>query len=221
MESNEKIKVQGQVTYATTGSHPPAKQDSSIRITCLISLVAGAILYALCFLYGFISLAQNRKHRVISINRADLSSTTTEVLAFLINLALTQCIESFAYIHSLSLRWALVQEDKLEFNINIRLFRNSKKSRPNSWLSNVISGVCLILCYAGTSQLFLQVQGAIPGRYIEIVYVNLIALFAVGLGILGQWIIALWCYVANVKEVASWTSNPLNTTLSAWHDGKF
>lgn len=45
------------------------------------------------------------------------------VCSFLITTALTLCIDSMMYIHSVSLRWALYDEGRLEYNTNVWLYK--------------------------------------------------------------------------------------------------
>jgi hypothetical protein len=105
-----------------------------------------------------------------------------EATFFIANIILTQCLEGLGYVHSVSLRWALLKENRLVFNTNVRLFTSSKISRPNTWYMNFISAMLLILCHGATS-----------------------------------------CYYNNLCGIPSWSSNPLNTTVtmlrlqSLWH----
>jgi hypothetical protein len=135
---------------------------------------------------------------------------------------LTQCLESTGYIHAASLRWALFKEDRLKFNTNLRLFTSSRTSGPNRWYINIISAVLHILSYAATSLIFLHNNNSIdPNTHVSPVdpytYVNPVAIFALGLGLLGQLAIAIWCLRSAALSIPTWRSNSLNTTLASLH----
>lgn len=133
------------------------------------------------------------------------------------NIILTQCLEGLAYVHSISLRWALLKEDRLVFNTNIRLLTSSKLSRPNSWYINSISAILLIICYGATSTLVIpNVNPDTSGTSHDVGprYVNMVALLVLGLALFGQTLLAIWCYYNNLRDIPSWSANPLNTTVT-------
>ena len=49
-------------------------------------------------------------------------------------------------------------------------------------------------------------------------HMKLIALLALGLALLGQFLLAIWCYCDNLRDVPSWSSNPLNTTVTIMNE---
>jgi hypothetical protein len=71
--------------------------------------------------------------------------------------------------------------------------------------------------YAATSQLFRQVREG-GESLVPVTALNLIALAALSLGLLGQAIIATWSLISSSKSVLSWSSNPLNNTLALLHE---
>lgn len=83
----------------------------------------------------------------------------------------------------------------------------------NSWYINSISATLLILCYGATSILVLPRVDSFEGTYLR-TYVNMIALLALGLALFGQTLLAIWCYYDNLRDIPSWSSNPLNTTVT-------
>jgi hypothetical protein len=97
----------------------------------------------------------------------------------------------------------------------------------NSWYTNILSAACLILSYAAASQVWIlsannpnyTVFDPLPGGSSkqETMVLNSIALAALGIGILGQALISTWCMLRNSKQILTWSSNPLNTTLACLH----
>jgi len=75
--------------------------------------------------------------------RIDIDATATMILSLVFNTVFTFCIDSMAFVHSVSLRWALYSEQRLEFNTNLRLLTSSSKSGPNRWYTNIFSMICL------------------------------------------------------------------------------
>ncbi len=63
------------------------------------------------------------------------------------------------YIHTVSLRWSLQREGKLDFNSNLRLLTSSRKSWPNAWYCNMIFLCGIVLSYSSTSLIFLASTG--------------------------------------------------------------
>jgi hypothetical protein len=199
-------------------SLPPVEKETSTRWGCVAALIFGFLVSLTCFVVaGFIF-----SYRLESLAYPlPFSSIDAELLALLINFGITLCLEGLAYIHAISLRWALFSESRLQFNTNIRLFTSSKKVRANSWYGNLLSAVCLVLCYASTSLLFIRGMAAEDGlcHRSGCTFVNPVALCALGLGLLGQFAIGVWCMGTNLRTIPTWGSNPLNTTLSARHSG--
>jgi len=61
------------------------------------------------------------------------SDIAAELLKLGINVYVTILNEAMWFIHTVSLKWALHHEGRLEFNSNIRLFTSSRHSQPNRW----------------------------------------------------------------------------------------
>jgi hypothetical protein len=78
---------------------------------------------------------------------------------------------------------------------------------------NLLSAASQILGYAATSLIFMG--NSYPGD--PYAYINPVALLALGLALLVQVAIAIWCLRSTAVAVPSWSSNPLNTTLAALH----
>ncbi|CRG82902.1 hypothetical protein PISL3812_00249 [Talaromyces islandicus] len=216
---------------------PPSAVDVDIapatRTACIVAVSTGAILSLLCLISGIYIVQTNRKTLVAG--PWSISSAGQEVLALAVNTILTLCIDGMMLVHSVSLRWALYRDGRLQYNTNIRLFTSSKSATPNKGYINVLALFCLVLCYGASSILLLDNQ-ALPevNEYTPISdaasqlaqagtttrVVNGTALVALGLGLAGQAAIAVWCLaLAGCELIPTWSSNPLNTTLAAMQIG--
>jgi hypothetical protein len=189
---------------------PDFERSLGTRRVC----IAAAILAALCCLACFITSSVIFGVRIpVLLYRSTVTTRVAGFLSFAVNLVLTQCLEGLGYIHATSLRWALFEEERLKFNTNLRLFTSSRRPGPNKWYINMFSAAFQILSYAATSLIFMD--NGYPGD--PYAYINPFALFALGLALLGQLAIAIWCLRSTALSVPSWSSNPLNTTLAALH----
>jgi hypothetical protein len=212
-DENEDDKTQMQSTKILTGSErphslPPIDSASSTGLQCRLTIFLGIMCSLACIICSISYWVKYSGPATIYIH----SGLPGEALSFIVNIILTQCLEGLAYTHSISLRWALLKENRLVFNTNLRLITSSSLSRPNSWYINATSAALLILCYAATSMLSVPRVNIDDGTYHE-THVNLLALLALGLALLGQTVLAIWCYYSNLRNIPTWSSNPLNTTV--------
>lgn len=206
-------KTEMQSTKILTGAErrdwlPPVDNALGTGLQCRLTIIFGIVCSLAC-------IACSIGYWVTSHGPANIfihSDLPGEAASFIVNLILTQCLEGLAYVHSVSLRWALLKENRLVFNTNIRLMTSSNRSRANSWYINAISAALLILCYAATSMLFIPRVDADYGTLYE-THVNLLALLALGLALLGQTVLAIWCYYSNLRDIPTWSSDTLNTTV--------
>jgi hypothetical protein len=179
------------------------------KFQCLLAISLGIASFLTCIICGIAFWSISNGPPAIHLPQG----LPGEAISFIVNLILTQCLEGLAYVHSISLRWALLRENRLVFNTNIRLLTSSRLSRPNSWYMNAISATLLVLCYAATSLLVMPLVDSFEGTYSR-TYVNLIALLSLGFALFGQTLLAIWCYYNNLRNIPSWSSNPLNTTVN-------
>lgn len=138
-----------------------------------------------------------------------------------LNILLTILFDSMNYIQKCTLRWALWQEGRLQYNSNPRLFSSARQYLPNSWYMNIISCIALTLGYGSTSTLtstvymtgFSDARGHLitpanpQGWALDI---NGWCLAGLGIALLLQGLICTWCLVRS-QHVPTWSSNPLNT----------
>ncbi|KAJ9426047.1 hypothetical protein FOXG_07405 [Fusarium oxysporum f. sp. lycopersici 4287] len=198
-------------THSEQNNTTPQDYDinTSTRLQCIIGVFTGCLLALACIGSGIYVLATKKEKLAMHVN---IDTTAREVLSLVFNIILTFCIDSMAFIHSVSLRWALYSEHQLEFNTNLRLFTSSTKSGPNRWYTNIFSMICLILCYGASSYLLLP-------DYVDEVFINGLALLILGLALLGHASVSTWCLWTCSDSVSTWSSNPLSNCLAAVQNG--
>lgn len=212
--------------YSTT--LPAYDKCEVTRMACIVAIIASGIACLICLVVSIDLFVHhgNDPFNQTFLRPLNLSSGGAEVVALVVNLVMTGCIEGLGYIHATSLRWALYEENRLEYNTNLRLFTNSRSSGPNRWYMNIIFAGSLILCYASTSLIVLRESQLVadagsagaPGyKALPTACVNPVALCGVLVGLLTHIVIAVWCVRANLKYIPTWSSNPLNNTLAALH----
>lgn len=183
--------------------------DDSTRLECVIGVFIGGLLALACIASGIYVLATRKEKLSVHIG---IDPAAREALSLVFNVILTFCLDSMAFVHSVSLRWALYNEHRLEFNTNLRLFTSSTKSGPNRWYMNIFSMLCLILCYGASSYLLLP-------DMTERVYINGVAVLVLGLALLGHTSVSTWCLRTRSAVVLTWSSNPLSNCLAAVQNG--
>lgn len=62
-----------------------------------------------------------------------LAEGAAEGVKLVINVYITLLNEAMGFIHTISLKWALHHERRLEFNSDLRLLSSSRQSLPNRW----------------------------------------------------------------------------------------
>ncbi|CZR54741.1 uncharacterized protein PAC_04625 [Phialocephala subalpina] len=206
------------------GSDPASKlpdfdNGRLTKVACTWGLVLVWLVIIACITIGVLCVIRGPNGTCMGLT--GLSIGGGEALSLGVNVLLTLCIEALGYIHGTSLRWALFHDGRLQYNTNTRLFSCARSSQ-NGWLSNCICTASLILCYAASSQLF--VYGATwpksSSRAVWGVYANGVAFLMLALGLLGKAVIATWILLSETrKNILTWSSNPLNTTLAVIHRG--
>lgn len=195
---------------------------SATQYGCIAAIFIGVILSLACLISGIYLLITKKAKLGASIS---ISDTSREVISLVINVILALCTDGMMFMHSVSLRWALYRERRLEFNTNVRLFTSARVFGPNSWYINLVALSCLILSYASTSVLFLSDEAVLSSAYAQQessrdpVLVNATALVALGIGLAGQAVVATWCFVSSKRLIPTWSANPLNTALAAIQKG--
>lgn len=131
------------------------KDKIKVPTSSLVAVGGGTILSLLCIVLSIPSLVKSPIGQLRYLSYIS-NPRLFEAFSLLVNLALTFVTDSLSYVHSMSLRWALAKEGRLEFNTNIRLLTSSLSIGPNRWWANAISLLTLMLYYGATSVLFIS-----------------------------------------------------------------
>ena len=204
---------------------PAPDKGQKMEIFCILGLGLSGVAIFACLISSIIILENSDLYCFKQVN---LTVTDAEATSFVINILVALVTDSMGFIHGTSLRWALYNEGRLEFNTNIRLFTSARTNAANRWPANIVVICSLILCYAATSQMFLSgyvdvdtmaEASLLDGTLAPKFYVNGIAVAGLGLGLLGQAAITTWSMVSMSSSIGSWSSNSLNNTLVLLHEG--
>lgn len=186
------------------------KSRTTARL-CIVAL--GVAWFVVCgCLFSAILILKDRS--TFGFYLVPLSNTTADLSSFFINIFIALLTDALGFIHGTSLRRVLYQEKRLLFNTNLHQFNSARNSAPNRWPSNILCAICLIICYAATSQLFVVIVDA----YVN-VYVNGIAIAVLRFGLMGQAAIGTWCIFSTIRNTPIWSSNPLHNCLILLHGG--
>jgi hypothetical protein len=147
-----------------------------------------------------------------------LPHMVAEGIPLAINVVVTLLVESTGYIHTASLRWALLRDDKLRFNSNLRLLSSSRTSKPNKWYSNLVVLAFITLAYASSSLTFLHSNKAadfisIFGLHSDYASLDIIPFWLLGSSFLGLAMMSTWALCS--VRIPSWSSSPLDTAFAA------
>ena len=211
-------------SFAIPENLPPYDKALGTRKILIAVLVVSFLLSLICIGFGTHSLAAtplcyNQDYVCSGAYyfvdfRNGASVTAVDLVFTVVN---TICTEGLGYIHTISLRWALARDGHLEFNSNLRLFSATQSSAFNGVFANVLSGMLLIMCYTGASQM-LSESNFTKVHYIS---VNSMTMLCFGVGLFGLSIITALGLRWGEKSgaVLSWNPDPLNTALACLHHG--
>ncbi|KAJ5987076.1 hypothetical protein N7451_011441 [Penicillium sp. IBT 35674x] len=171
---------------------PRFHAETATRSGCVAAVSVGAIIALLCFISGIFIIVTNE---TTLGSRCSISASGQEALTLAINVVLTFCIDGMMFVHSVSLRWTLYHEERLEYNTNVRLFTSSQKPGPNSWYINSMALFCLVLSYGSSSILLVYDEAPLSHKMADATgprppLINATALVALGMGLGGQAAIA-------------------------------
>ena len=141
---------------------------------------------------------------------------TGEIIPLVFNLVVSVSTDALSYAHSVSLRWALYREGRLRYNSNLRLLTRSRRCWLNGWPVNVVSALCLITSHTGANQT-LDLTHLRDTAYT--VSANPLALLMLGIGFIGQTVIAALCLRQAKELVWSWSPDAMNTALAQLTEG--
>lgn len=136
-----------------------------------------------------------------------------ELVPLGLNLLVVICTESLGYIHTKTQQWSLWEENRLEFNTNIRLFSYARRSWANGVVLSTINLLALTMSYTATSAILLsEDKGHEPnnGKMVELSF-SRTGPICLGISLLVQ---ALICFLGlRTTRIRSWSSHPLVNAL--------
>ncbi|KAK0521544.1 hypothetical protein OC834_006625 [Tilletia horrida] len=185
------------------------------RIFCPVGVLC-SLLISIAAIGAGVYLYQQPSHQY------RLSKTDHIVFTAVLNMITTICNESMGYIHSISLRWSLFDEGKLQFNSNLRMFTSSKQTAANSRFANLVCFIGVILSYS-SGALLLVAQGesayagvaSDPTAHIAIPQ----AFITYGIGILLQVIVTVMA-IPSAYRAPTFSCSPLDTAAAALTRGQ-
>ena len=158
-----------------------------------------------------------------------LGMTTAASILFpiLLNIVVTVVFDSLAHVQNTTLRWALFNEERLQYNANPRFFSSAKCHIPNNWVVKVISITALSIAYGATNQMTADcyILGRVDNEGELISPENSgerhgldfggFPLLFLGTSVLVEVLISIACLAVKPELVKTWSSNPLMTFLAA------
>ncbi|KAJ5177074.1 uncharacterized protein N7482_002951 [Penicillium canariense] len=225
-----------------------------IRNVCTVGLALGWIFASTCLIAGSIMISSDHvaippyvRKKVIMVNFflhsmtpekpyphshriQQLRQGTSVLVQLLLNLLVTIILDTTNYIHATTLRWALFDEGRLEFNSYVRLFTRAHAHGPNSWYMNLISLIGLAIAYGATSSAITDV--VVVGQWNEqtqlfdygssessdIIDINGLAILALGVGVFLQVSVSTFSLL-RTGGVRTW-NNSLLANAKAWLNGQ-
>lgn len=170
-----------------------------------------SILVATIFFIGGLSIASkgDKSQSAMASYPFDVSKAGIEILLLLLNALITVCNESLGYIHTVSLRWALCTEKRLDFNSNLRLFSSSNTSKPNSWYSNFVVFFGIVISHTSSVMFITDSYNSQDS------VVSGSACFMLSLGLLLQVVVTACCLFSKSAACPTWSFSPLDTAAAA------
>ncbi|KAJ2894393.1 hypothetical protein MKZ38_007559 [Zalerion maritima] len=210
--------------------------DHVTRNVSLISLTTSILLAVACFSVGGYVLYTTAPDIYGPLPLLNLPAIFPSLITFLIHLFVTFLLSALGHIHSVSLRWALHREGRLEFNSNPRLFTTAGTD-PSFSCGAGRAGRAVHSLYANTAWLFFTTlkyasssfivvqwadwQDEIQEKGYPTAFVNVVALFGLGSSILMLSVLAGLCLwkrsrggAQKQEHIPTWNSNTLGTTLA-------
>jgi len=121
------------------------------------------------------------------------------------------CQEVLGYIHTVSLRWALQRDGKLDFNSNLRLWQNADRAGPNAWYGNLVVVLGQVLTFGTSAMTFAQEtdSGTSWLWFLGEAWIIL------GIGIGMQAAVATWALLSQ-RQWPTWSSNPIDVAAACF-----
>ena len=185
---------------------PHFNRSSITRKLSIVGLVLSWCVAIACVACGFVG-----QHRAWAITLC--WRTGPELIVLAQNILITLCNESIGYVHSVSLRWALQQSGKLNFNSNLRLFPASLGFGPNAWYSNLIMTCAIVASYGASSLTLLPISSGSCNAFTVLGKSFVILGFALG----AQAGIATWALTYQYQW-PTWSSDAIDVAAACTQD---
>lgn len=212
---------------------PPFDVALDTRKRCLHGLAisyALSVILVVCGILGYVFAGRQVDEALAAVHKGDyyklrdmefmwyptvrigtIGDGPKEILILIFTVFVTGATENLGYIHATSLRWALYEEGRLHHNSNIRFFTSARKSAPNSWYSNILWAFLLTMLYSCAAQSIVSDKSEEFGF-------NSLAILLGGICLLLLCLLTSWSLLPRYnKQIVSWNSDPLNTTLALRH----
>ncbi|CAD6944848.1 unnamed protein product [Tilletia controversa] len=178
------------------------------KVLCLIGYAFTWLVICAAFVVGI------RGHS-ISIRAFYFSEYERHAYNIGVNLLTTVCNETMGYIHTVSLRWALFNEGKLEFNSNLRLWSHARSSPANSRIANLICFLGVVVSYSSGSIWLMQYDkdDNVSGKQGCQAIVVPQACIAYGIGLLMQAIVVSFS-IPSALRAPTFSCSPLDTAAA-------
>lgn len=190
---------------STTALQMPFSRGHTSRVICVIGLIA---CWIFCSAFLVLGIFVYRRGCVT----VRLGRISREIVALGINISVTLFNEVVGYIHGLSLRWALHAEGRLDFNTNMRLGTGVKTATSllNTWYSNVLMTLGLVVSYSSVPLIFL---GSDPSTDLGIAFVSGLAIILCTSALLFQASVATFCLLSPIA-IPTWSSDPIDNAVA-------
>ncbi|EIW81699.1 hypothetical protein CONPUDRAFT_143427 [Coniophora puteana RWD-64-598 SS2] len=171
-------------------------------------MVAGGAAFVIS---GAVDLASHKNdsgpasQRVVAMSFESLPEVLTLFLSFLVTIT----TEAIGYVHGVTLRSALTEENRLHFNNKARLFTATRKRRitgPNGLYCNILTAALFILSTVSATCIFTKQSDD------NALLVSLVPMITLGICLVVQALIA--AYGLHTTRIITWDSTALGTTLA-------
>ncbi|KZP23075.1 hypothetical protein FIBSPDRAFT_1043204 [Athelia psychrophila] len=142
--------------------------DANRRKNTLAALGASMAFAVICIIAGAVLSTSTHTvagsgtvHSLIPILSPSSSTINISMISLVFSIIATIFTEIIGFAHSTSLRSILIDEGRLRFNTNARLFTASKKggwANPNGRLMNALMALLLVMSYASSELVVMRLQ---------------------------------------------------------------
>ncbi|CAD6971644.1 unnamed protein product [Tilletia controversa] len=176
------------------------------KVFCLIGYAFTWLVICAAFVFGI--GGHSMSSRIFTFSEIE-----RHVLSIGVSLLTTACNETMGYIHTVSLRWALFNDGKLEFNSNLRLWSHAPSSPANSRIANLICFLGVVVSYSSGSIWLMRYGTTDTGQESDQTIVVPQACIAYGIGLLMQAIVVGFS-IPSALRAPTFSCSPLDTAAA-------